>query len=35
MVISGVTFKMFDTLRHEFDTDPDLRTLREDVATGK
>jgi hypothetical protein len=35
MAISGVTFKMFDTLRHEFNTAPDLRTLRDDATAGK
>jgi hypothetical protein len=32
MAISGVTFKMFDTLWVEFNADPDLRTLREEIA---
>jgi hypothetical protein len=35
MAISGVAFKMFDTLRQEFDTNHNMSTLREDVAAGK
>jgi hypothetical protein len=34
MASSRVTFKMFDDLRHEFNDDPDLRTLCDEAVAG-
>jgi hypothetical protein len=34
MALSGVTFQLFDDLRHEFDDDQELCAPREDAANG-